>query len=284
MPILALALLISSAFLHALWNLILKQSEEKYLVMGWQVIIGGILAFIALLFTGLPPRSMWLLVLVSAILEVIYFVILTYAYTDHDFSLVYPMARGAAPALVAVWTALFLSEIPTPAGSLGILMVVIGLAIIGATSLFNHHTHKLQLSGIGLALSVALVISVYTLVDGYAVKNGPALKYGLVLFVIMPVIITPFIMRRYGWRHMQSAIQEQPTRILLAGAMGLVAYLFALFAYSIAPVNYSSSIREVSVVIGAFAGWHFLGERMGKIRIIGAAVIFAGIIVIASLG
>jgi hypothetical protein len=42
MPILALALLLSSATLHALWNLLLKQSQEKYLAMGWQVIISSI--------------------------------------------------------------------------------------------------------------------------------------------------------------------------------------------------------------------------------------------------
>ena len=28
--------------------------------------------------------------------------------------------------------------------------------------------------------------------------------------------------------------------------------------------------------MGAFAGWYFLGEQMGKIRILGAVVIFAG--------
>jgi drug/metabolite transporter (DMT)-like permease len=63
-----------------------------------------------------------------------------------------------------------------------------------------------------------------------------------------------------------------------------MAYMLALFAYSIAPVNYSEAIREVSVVMGAFAGWYFLGEKMGKIRILGAAVIFIGIVMIATLG
>jgi drug/metabolite transporter (DMT)-like permease len=66
--------------------------------------------------------------------------------------------------------------------------------------------------------------------------------------------------------------------------MGIVAYLFALFAYSLAPGNYSEAIREVSVVIGALAGWQFLGEKMGKIRVLGAVVIFTGIILIAVFG
>ena len=77
---------------------------------------------------------------------------------------------------------------------------------------------------------------------------------------------------------------KQPARLILVGFLGVIAYLFALFAYSLAPVNYSEAIREVSVVMGAFAGWQFLGEKLGKIRVVGAAVIFAGIVLIAVFG
>ena len=284
MPTLAIALLLTSAALHALWNLFLKQSQEKYLAMGWQVIIGSILSIFALIFIGLPPRSMWLFVLISAILEAIYFAILTYAYNDHDFSLVYPVARGAAPALVVIWSASFLGEIPSAGGFLGIVLIVCGLAIIGAPSLLQNQANKPHLRGIAIALSVALVISIYTLVDGFAVKNGPALSYGLSLFMLMPLFTTPMIVRHYGWEHSLNAFREQPRRLILVGILAVIAYLSALYAYSIAPVNYSEAIREVSVVMGAFAGWYFLGEQMGKIRILGALVIFAGIVMIAIFG
>ncbi len=284
MPALAIALLLSSAALHALWNLLLKKSQEKYLAMGWQVIIGSIVSFFALFFIGLPPRSMWFFVLISTILEAIYFGILTYAYNDNDFSLVYPVARGAAPALVVIWSALFLNEIPSIGGLLGIFMIVCGLAIIGATSLLQNPTGKPHLRGIAIALSVALVISIYTLVDGFAVKHGPALPYGLSLFLLMPIFTTPLIVRHYGWEHSLKTFKDQPARLILVGILAVVAYLSALFAYSIAPVNYSEAIREVSVVMGAFAGWYFLGEQMGKIRILGAVVIFAGIVMIAVFG
>lgn len=284
MPTLAIALLLTSAALHALWNLLLKQSREKYLAMGWQVIIGSLVSIIALFFTGLPPRSLWILIIISTILEAIYFAILTYAYNDHDFSLVYPVARGAAPALVVIWTALFLGEIPSTGGLIGILLIVCGLIIIGATSLLQNHSGKPHLRGILISLSVALVISIYTLVDGYAVKHGPALSYGLSLFILMPIFTTPFIVRHYGKERTIKAFQDQPARLILVGILAVIAYLSALFAYSIAPVNYSEAIREVSVVMGAFAGWYFLGEQMGKIRILGAIVIFVGIVMIAVFG
>lgn len=284
MPPLAIALLLGSAGLHALWNLLLKQSNEKYLAMGWQVIIGSIVALFALFFTGLPPRSVLLLVVLSAALEAVYFGLLTFAYNDHDFSLVYPVARGAAPALVVFWAFLFLDEIPSPGGLVGILLIVCGLVIIGATSLFQNHEGKPQFRGIVIALSVALVISIYTLVDGIAVKSSPALPFGLTLFFLMPFMTTPFIIRHYGWGQMRNSFRAQPFRLLLVGVLAVIAYLSALYAYSLAPLNYSEAIREVSVVMGAFAGWYFLGEQMGKIRIIGAIVIFLGIVLIAFFG
>jgi len=68
------------------------------------------------------------------------------------------------------------------------------------------------------------------------------------------------------------------------GILGVSAYLLAVLAYSIAPLSYSGAVREVSVVFGAFAGWWFLKEKMGAMRIVGAAVIFVGILVIARFG
>jgi drug/metabolite transporter (DMT)-like permease len=263
---------------------LLKKSQEKFMAMGWQVIISAIMAVFVLFFSGLPPRSMWLLVICSTTLEAIYFYLLTSAYNDHDFSLVYPVARGAAPALVVIWPALFLGEIPSVGGLIGIIMIISGLVIIGTTSLIQNHTNNPQFRGIVMALSVALVISIYTLVDGYAVKHGPALPYGLSLFVLMPLLTTPLIVRHYGRDSMVKAFRAQPGRLILVGFLGLIAYMMALFAYSIAPVNYSEAIREVSVVMGAFAGWYFLGEQMGKIRIVGAVIIFAGIVLIAVFG
>ena len=284
MPILAIALLLASAVLHALWNLLLKQSPVKYVAMGWQVIISGVISIIGLFFTGLPPRSMWLFAVVSGTLEAIYFVLLSFAYSDHDFSLIYPVARGAAPALVVLWSFLFLREIPSAGGFIGILTIICGLVIIGATNFSQPRVGKPQIRGIAIALLIALVISIYTLIDGFAVKHGPALSYGLSMFMLTPVLTSPFLVQHYGWERFIEGRRKQPLRLILVGFLGVIAYLSALFAYSLAPVNYSEAIREVSVVMGAFAGWQFLGEKLGKIRVIGAAVIFVGIVLIAIFG
>jgi len=227
---------------------------------------------------------MWLFALISMTLEAVYFILLSNAYSDHDFSLVYPIARGTAPAFLMLWSILFLHETLTPGGMLGIGMIVAGMVIIGATSLIQSRGSRLHLKGVLIALSVALIISLYTLIDGTAVKHGPPLPYALTMFMLVPFITTTYNIRRFGWTQFASAWNGPRLPILVAAVLGVVAYLLALIAYTFAPLSYSGAIREVSVVIGAFLGWRFLNEQMGGTRVLGAAVIFAGILVIAILG
>jgi drug/metabolite transporter (DMT)-like permease len=284
MPITAIILLFISASMHALWNFLLKSAEEKYIAMGWQVILSGIFAFCIVIFVGLPPRSMWIYAIMSMFLEAVYFILLCIAYSDHDFSLVYPIARGSAPAMLVLWSALFLHEKLTVGGYIGLALITGGMILIGATSLLNNHEEKPHLRGILTALSVALIISIYTFIDGHAVKNGPALPYGLSMFVMVPFITTPYLTRRYGWGHFADMWNKKRGYILLGGLLGMVAYMMALFAYTFAPVSYSGAIREVSAVIGAFLGWKFLNEQMGGVRVVGSVIVFTGVMVIAIFG
>lgn len=284
MPILAIILLFLSAALHALWNFLLKNSQEKYIAMGWQVIISGVMSLVLIFFTGLPPKSMWLFAILSMILEAIYFILLSTAYTGHDFSLVYPIARGAAPALLALWSAIFLREKLTVGGYLGLAMITSGIILIGATALLQNRGEKPQIKGILIALSVSLMISMYTLIDGAAVKNGPPLPYALSMFVMVPFITTPYLARHYGWNRFVGSWKQDKAYLLLGGVLGIIAYLLALFAYTFAPLSYSGAIREVGSVIGAFIGWKFLNEQMGGVRVVGAAIVFAGILAIAIFG
>jgi drug/metabolite transporter (DMT)-like permease len=285
MPILAIVLLFLSASMHAFWNFLLKSSDEKYIAMGWQVILSGIFAFGCILVTGLPPRSMWGWAILSMFLEAVYFILLCIAYSDHDFSLIYPIARGGAPALLVLWAAILLREKLTVGGYLGLAMITAGIMIIGATTLLKGGGgEKPHLHGILTALAVAFIISVYTFVDGRAVRATPVLPYGLSMFVMIPFVTTPYLTHRYGWSGFTKMWNNNRGYLLLGGVLGLVAYMLALYAYTFAPLSYSGAIREVSAVIGAFLGWRFLKEEMGGVRVVGAAIVFAGVMVIAIFG
>jgi drug/metabolite transporter (DMT)-like permease len=284
MPVLALLLLLSGAILHTAWNLILKQSKDKYIASWWMVVVSGVIALVTLLFTGLPVREMWKFAVFSIVVEAAYFVTLSYAYHDNEFSLIYPIARGAAPGFLALWSFLFLSEKPTAGGLAGLGLIIAGLLIIGISTLARATVTRIHFRGVAVAVFLAVLISIYSAIDGAAVKVGHAVAYVMTMFALVPIPITPFIVRQYGWSHLWQEFKNQGLRLPVMGVLGISAYLLAVLAYSIAPLSYAGAIREVSVVFGAFAGWWFLKEKMGRMRIIGAAVIFAGIVVIATLG
>ncbi len=279
----ALGLLFGSAILHTTWNLLLKQAGEKHMATWWGIFIGSILFLPALFFIGLPARDTWVLLAISALLGAGYFVVLSFAYDDADFSLIYPMARGAAPALIAVWSVIFLGESLTVGGVLGLLVIVVGLTIVGGSH-WSPVGNRPPLRGIWPALLMALIISAYSVIDGAAVKRTGPVSYAALAYFVSSAYLTPYVVARHGWQALKQEFAAHHWRLIVTGAMIVVAYLLALWAYRLSSVSYSGAIREVGVVMGAFVGWQFLGEKFGPVRMAGAVVIFAGILVIAVFG
>jgi drug/metabolite transporter (DMT)-like permease len=283
MPFFAIGLLLAAAVLHTTWNLLLKRADEKYIAVWWGAIIGPLAFLPAIFIAGFPSPAVWHILVISALFEIAYYIVLAEAYKDSDFSLVYPIGRGAAPVLIAVWAALFLHERFTPGGLTGIIVVIGGLLIIGGSDIFQKQS-GLHQRGLLLALLLALLISIYSILDGTAVKQTAALPYVIVLFFCVPIFTSPLILRQYGWNRLKNELAAHPWALTALGVLTIGAYSLALWAYSISKLGYAGSIREVSVVMAAYAGWQFLGEKFGGLRMLGAAIIFAGIMVIALWG
>lgn len=285
MPLSALALLLIAAVLHTTWNLFVKRAREKQIFTWWALLVGMLCFSPLLLQVRLFPASIWPYVLSSASMEAIYYLVLIRAYQYGDFSLVYPMARGAAPALLALWAILFLGERPDLTGLLGIGLLICGLVVVGGTTWWQQRkTSSLASSALGLALATACCVSIYSAIDGAAVRHVAPLPYTVLVVGLSGILITPLIVVRYGGRAMLAEMRASWWRILVAGILSLLTYMLVLLAYSFSSVSYGGAIREVSVVFAAFIGWRWLGEGFGRARLVGAALIFAGILVIALAG
>jgi drug/metabolite transporter (DMT)-like permease len=285
MPLLALGLLLIAAVLHATWNLFVKSAKEKQ-VMIWLALLVGVFIYLpVVLLNPINVLSVWPFILSSATMEAIYYIVLIRAYEHGDFSLVYPMARGTAPALLAVWAAFFLGERPTLLGVTGISLLVLGLVVVGGKAWWSlRKAAKLSTNALGMALGVALCISIYSTIDGAAVHRVNPLPYTVIVFALSATIITPTVLLRYGKAAIGAEWRTNWPRILLVGIFSLLSYILALKSYTIIRVSYGGAIREVSVVFAAFLGWRLLNEELGAIRLVGSGLIFSGILVIALAG
>jgi drug/metabolite transporter (DMT)-like permease len=282
MPLTALGLLLLAASLHAMWNLLVKNARQKQVFTWWALVVGAICFAPLLILTRAFPLQVWPLVICSALVEAVYYITLTRAYEHGDFSLVYPMARGAAPAFLVLWAILFLGERPRLAGFAGLALLVLGLIIVGGKTWWSlRKTAKLSTSGLALALSVAFCISIYSVIDGAAVRMVSPLPYTVLVLSLANAFFTPLVLLRYGRRAVVFEWRTNWLRIIIVGILAFASYMLVLVSYTIAPVSYAGAVREISIVFAAFMGWRWLREDLGLLRILGASVIFVGILIIA---
>jgi drug/metabolite transporter (DMT)-like permease len=282
---LALALLVAAAALHAGWNFLVKRAGERQ-VFTWLAMLAGVASFAPFVLprAAIPPQ-IWLYIVASAVVELIYVLALTYAYDKADFSLVYPLARGAAPALLVLWAALFLGERPKAAGLFGLAFLIVGLVVVGGAAWWRRPGAAApNPTGVIAALGVAGCISIYSAIDGAAVRQINPLPYIVLVLGLTALLLAPPILLRYGTHIVATEWRANWPRIVLVGVATMFAYIFVLQAYAISGVSYAGAIREISVVFGALAGWRWLGEGFGRIRTLGAGLIFFGILVIAVAG
>jgi len=284
-PLTALGLLLGAAMMHTIWNLLVKRAKEKQVFIWCSLIVGTIIFSPLLLTSSISLFSIWPYLLSSAFVEAIYYITLIRAYENGDFSLVYPMARGAAPAFLLIWATLFLGERPRLFGLVGIALLVFGLIIVGGKTWWTlRKTSGFSKSALVLALCVACCISVYTAIDGAAVHHISPIPYTVLVIALTVLFITPVVFMRFGNTAIVYELRVNWMRITVVGLFTLLAYILALKAYTIARVSYAGSVREISVVFATIVGWRWLGESFGTIRLIGAMFIFAGIVVIAFAG
>lgn len=285
MSLFALGLLVTAAVLHAGWNLIVKQAGERQVFTWWALVIGTVCFLPILFFRPTLPAAVWPYVVASALVEGAYYLALTRAYRIGDFSLVYPLARGAAPAFLALWATLFLGERPSAGGLFGLALLVFGLVVVGGGVLWAQRNNvSVSANGIGAALTVACFISIYSAIDGAAVRIADPTAYTVVIIALTALVTAPLILLRYPRHIVVGELRAHWLSITAVGVLTLTTYILVMIAYVLAPISYAGAIREMSVIFAALAGWWWLDERFGGMRTAGATLIFLGIVVIAVLG
>ena len=104
MEISVIFVVLGAAFLHAFWNFQVRSTQDKALGMA-AVMFGHLpLAIIGLAFVGFPVSGSWPYVIASAVLHLGYQVFLLNAYRFGELTQIYPVARGASPLLITLFT------------------------------------------------------------------------------------------------------------------------------------------------------------------------------------
>lgn len=284
MEILALLLVVASAISHACWNVMAKGGSDKEAFMWWMSftsLFTVLPVFYVLLTDWRLPLAAVPYLLVSGLVEALYFLSLGRAYELGDLSVVYPLARSS-PLFLFVLAVIFLGEDVSLWGLLGILLVVLGVYMIHLRSLsagdFLRPIRSLRGRASQLALLTALCTAIYSLVDKLGVTAVGPLSYAFWLDVFIAAFLTPLVMLRRGWDVVMAEWRGFSLRVVVSGFLMRFGYVLVLVAMGMTQVSYVLSMRQLSVVIGVALGVGLLGEKYGGVRLLSSVIIFTGVL------
>jgi drug/metabolite transporter (DMT)-like permease len=273
-PFDAFLLAFAAAALHAGWNVLLARAEDVRAATTVAIAV-GVIAFAPFAVATWDVEAAavpW--IVLSAALELVYFLLLTAAYRDSDLSLVYPIARGVAPVFVLVGSLIAGATLGV-LQALGVVLVGMGVLMVRGAS------RSADRQGVLLALAIAGTIAGYTLADNEGIEHASAIAY--LELVLAPVAVA--LIAAYAVTGQAAALRAAigPTAFA-AGLASFGAYALALAALSLASAASVAAVRETSVLFAVALGAAVLRERVTPRRAVGAALVVAGVALVALAG
>ena len=266
---------LGAAFLHALWNAMIKIGSSK---------VGGMMVLsIAEIPIGLAvglsrpvmAAQVWPWVAAAGCTHFAYKSFLTFAYDHGDLSRVYPIARGAAPMLVLLVGGFLLADKVDVAEYLGIVILGIGILLMTRGVFSSGEERKL----LPFALGSACATATYTLLDGMGARvAGDAVAYVGWVFVVDGIL---FAVGTLAWRGTGILPRRGKDWAMggIASAASYGAYAISVWAMTKAPIALVAALRETSILFAVLIGWLVFRERMTMEKALSALLIVAGVIV-----
>jgi drug/metabolite transporter (DMT)-like permease len=266
---------LAGAAMHAGWNALVKTGLDRTTSIFLLAFIQGAISLALLPLFALPAAASWPWIAVSAVLHTGYKIFLIRAYAHGDLSQVYPLARGSAPLIVALFSILVLSENLTAVKFAAVCAIALGVMLMSSRLGSGEAMPRQALL---YALGTALFTASYTLVDGIGAQiSGTASGFTLWMFVGDGMLMTIYALTLRG-RGLFAAARGNLSSGLAAGALSLGSYWIAIWAFTLAPIAMVAALRETSVLFAMLIAVFWLGEKAGPQRWFAAGLILLGIV------
>ena len=266
-------LIFFSAFLHALWNIIIKSLNNSLVGIACKVFFQSIIFAPIIFFVPLPEGITWFYLIGSCLLHSLYFILLGIMYNREDLTFIYPVARGCAPIFVTILSLIFLKDVIPFFGIIGILITCIALTLIS----INKFNTKVDLKTILISIFIALIISIYTFTDGAGVRS----VNNSLTFIVWNFFLGGWISIGYVYLTNKESLFKLKIKelllILFATIISFSAYAIIIWSMKYEPFGFVASMRESSIIFASLIGLVLLKERIGYVRIISGILFFIGV-------
>jgi drug/metabolite transporter (DMT)-like permease len=276
-PDLLYGLVLLAAAAHAIWNALIKRSADAVMMMAAIRLVGLVFGLSVLPFVPWPTGSTWILLALACVATFAYYGLLIQSYQIGDLSVVYPIARGSAPALLALIAFVALDERLASTQIAGIILITMGILalVIGK---------GVDRKAVGFALATGISIAAYSFLSGLGVRSSASvLGFQAWLEILTGIGMLAFTMVRRTGR-IRGFLQTSGGLGLVAGVLSVGGYLAFLTAAKVLPLAPVAALRECSLVLGTAIGAALFREGFGIRRIVAATLVAAGAIAIAARG
>ncbi|MEW9678025.1 EamA family transporter [Lentibacillus sp. L22] len=287
MSLFAFFLIILSACMHATWNYLAKRSDSGstfvWLYLAVSTIIYAPIIMVFFFYQHINLGWMeGLFIIGSAILHLAYSVTLQKGYKVGDLSVIYPIARGTGPLLVAIFAIFLFNERLNWVGVIGVALIVVSVFILSGG--FQVIRKANSLLPIGYGLLIGVMIAGYTLLD----KGAVSVVYVQPLLLEYASIVAQFLLlspvAKKHWSQVKADWRQHRKEAIGVGILNPLAYILILTTMMFTPVSHVAPVREVSILIGAIMGTYLLREGFGIRRVIASGMMVIGIIALTFSG
>ena len=269
--------IIVAAFLHAIWNAMVKYEKDKYLAVG-AIVLGHVPASIVIIFlTPFPSVESIPYIIISAILHIGYEWNLLSAYRFGDFTKVYPIARGTGPTLVTIISLIFLGVVLSNFETLGILIICLGIFVLAFQDIDVLKNRKAVL----YAFLTGFFIMSYSVIDGYGARASfSPLSYIGWSFILNAAIFPILLIYKNKARTILKIAKEGKKIFFIGGTISYMVYAIVVWSFTQAPIPLVAALRETSIVFALLIGIFFLKEKFTFLKGIATFIIFFGVVLL----
>ena len=274
MPLNIFLAIILAAFLHAVWNAMVKNEDNKYLAVT-AIVLGHVpVSVLIILLTPIPSVESIPFIILSALLHIGYEWYLLSAYRFGDLTKVYPIARGTAPILITIVSLIFLGVALSNFEILGIIIISLGilsLSLQGAKGIKNR-------SAVIYALVTGFFIMGYSITDGYGARVSNSFLSYMGWSFILNATIFPIILKINNKSEIITKTFKEGKKIFfIGGTLSYIVYGIVIWGFTQAPIALITALRETSIIFALLIGTFFLKEKFTLLKVIATLVIFFGV-------
>ncbi len=282
-----LVLAILTAFFESLKDVFSKKSLnflDEYLVACVGMLVASVSLLPILAVVGIPTLgpNFGMAIVIGGCLNVVAYTLYVKAIRIADLSLTSPLST-LTPLFLLITSPLIVREVPTLWDGVGVFLIVIGSYVLNLKSssegFFAPLRSIFRNKGTRMMVVVAFIWSITSTFDKVGVMNSSPIFWAIVLFAFIGLGILPLVILKS--KHPIQGMRAHWKLLLAAGLANGIGVGCQMVAVGLVAVTQVIAVKRLSALISVGFGYFLFGEKGIRERLLGAAIMVSGVVVMA---